>query len=86
MSDAWEVTSDDVFVVMGKHNRVTRPQPAEVELAFDSIDAERVEKAALAYNNMSDQQDSALSEIEDILLEEKFISGLKQFHPPEICS
>jgi hypothetical protein len=83
MSNAWEVTKEDVLIVLGRHGETNKL--SEAMEALEDQDG-RVEDAALAYNAMSDQADSALNEIEDILLEEKILIGEKRCSPPTPAS
>ena len=79
MSMAWEITEVDVFMVLEKHGRATDIEDAIVYEALDIMDDDRVEKAALAYTDIDDQCNSALDEIENILIEEKILSQPKHF-------
>lgn len=84
MSNAWEITNDDVYNVLSAHNMADSVDDKIVESAHDMItdEADRIEQAVLAYTEMEDQTDAALSEIEDILIEQKIIEGDKKFYAP----
>lgn len=82
MSHAWEVTDEDVLIVLARHG-----QTDKISEAVHAVEAEvgRIEDAALAYDLMTDQVAGASNEIEDILLEEGVLTGEKQFFPPDPC-
>jgi hypothetical protein len=79
MSFAWEVTDDDIAVVLKRHG-VCDPGTADRarELCRD-VEADRIEKAVLAYNDFDEQVSSALDEIENILFEEGIVATPKRF-------
>ncbi len=78
MSMAWEVTDDDIANVLRQHGQLT---DENLQQASDLVDHEsdRVEKAALNYLEMEEQTDASYSEIEDILIENKLLSGPKKY-------
>jgi len=78
MSNAWEVTQDDILTVLNKHNRNTG-DTLDVAESIICEEGARIEKAALKYNEMDDQQASALDEIEDILIENDILTPPKLF-------
>lgn len=95
MSNAWEVTEEDVKTVLDAHkpNRFTK-NPYDMGSAsitrevfgiiLDNADA--VEKAALRYDDMDDQQASALDEIENLLVADGILAihpFEKKFHPSD---
>jgi hypothetical protein len=82
MNTAFEITPDDVATVLARHHRITDYEDPFIEECFETLDPDRVEKAALAYNDFDDQTNSALDEIETILMEENILSGPKLFHAP----
>jgi hypothetical protein len=73
MGMAFGISVDDVAAVLAKHGAV---QASEDELnnLFDSIDGDRVEKAALYGNDMDEQTTYAHAEIAVQLKEHGFIS------------
>ncbi len=75
---AWEVTDDDIANVLRQHGQLT---DENLQQASDLVDHEsdRVEKAALNYLEMEEQTDASYSEIEDILIENKLLSGPKKY-------
>jgi hypothetical protein len=81
MSLAFEVTAEDVDNVLKQHG-VTLDEDAKDLLLCDN--EERLEQAALAYNNMDDQTSSALDEIENILIEDEVlpVDAAKKFSAP----
>ncbi len=82
MSMAWEVTQDDIAIVLDKHEVIISDE--ELDTLHDLIMCEesRIEDAALSYDDIDDQADSALDEIENILMEEGIIVGDKLFVSP----
>ena len=79
MTNAWEVTLEDIEHVISEHGKSLD----EVDALFiDAMDHDRIIKALLHYTVMSDQADCAYSEIEDILIEDKHLDGPKLFHCP----
>ena len=81
MSNAWEVTTDDILTVAQAHD--TRLSAAELQSAHDSLDHDLIESAALAYTDFNDQVNAALSEIENQMILEGFISDPKHFPEPD---
>ena len=68
MSNAWEVTTDDIEQVLDAHGI----KDCSIDEIFEEMvgsDFDRVEKAVLYYTDFDDQVNSALDEIEDILIE-----------------
>jgi len=78
MTNAWEVTVDDIEHVLSEHSKSF----AIADDILINLDYGRVEKAILHYADMGDQADCAYSEIEDILIEDKHLDGPKLFHCP----
>lgn len=80
MSQAFEVTEDDVFVVL--HNNLARiANPAGISLgklaekAFYNLDASRVERVALeCAGDIEEQSEAAHQEIESILVEDGLLN------------
>lgn len=81
MNTGWEVTPEDIEVVLTAHKSKTRG-PDEVFECLTDHDFRRIEKAALRYVEMCVQADSALDEIEDILIERNVIDVKKHFCSP----
>jgi len=65
---AWEITSEDIIIVLSNMG-YEEPSERQVEAAFDVVDADKVERAALYGDDMSDQVDMANIEIEEQLIE-----------------
>jgi hypothetical protein len=88
MSLAWEITEDDVKVVLGLHfDRWPLPcvqidAKAVFQQHFDDAACDRVEKAVLCYTDFDDQSDAAMNEIEDILIEARIITEEKLYKSP----
>lgn len=79
MSMAWEVTTDDVVIVLSAHG-IT----ADEKAILDEIDVDEVEDIILNYTSMEDQVDASLSYIEDCLMDVGVIpKAEKKFHNPE---
>jgi hypothetical protein len=78
MSRAWETTEEDLRLVLQRH--FIAAGESTIEKANDLVNAqsERVEKAALVYDDMDDQTASAHDEIEKILIESGIIGGQKK--------
>lgn len=75
---AWEVTVEDIEKILEAHG--SEKDPDDV---FDNFTQDlRVEKAVAWYQNREDQQEAALDELEDILIEEDVIDGAKMFRAP----
>lgn len=83
MSDAWEVSEDDVLLVLGRHHR--RHKKSIVKKAQELVEEndDRIENAALAYTDMDDQTSSSLNEIEAILRENGLV-GQEVFFPSPV--
>ena len=83
MSNAWEVTDDDIEHVLSEHGK-TKVQIASMltHNVIDAMDYDRVEKSILYYTDMDDQIQCSYSEIEDILIEEALLVGPKLFNCP----
>jgi len=83
MSNAWEVTNDDIEHVLSEHGKSQEEiNEMLMGVVIDAMDYSRVEKAILHYTDMDDQIQCSYSEIEDILMEDKVIDGEKLFHCP----
>jgi hypothetical protein len=84
MTNAWEVTKEDVLIVLSRHNKAKSVDDAIVGQAYDMLDCDMVEDAALTYIGVEKQQASALAEIEDQLMEDGFVpvNATKQFEYP----
>lgn len=82
MSNAWEVTQEDIETVLEAH---ASGVDLDAEEVFDNFyEGDRVEKAVLYYDDFDDQVTAALSEIEDVLIEQGIIEKPKQFNPTNI--
>lgn len=79
MSNAWETTTDDVKNILRHHEKSGFLKEAE-DVVFENAD--RIEGAALCYDEMEDQTASAYDEIENVLLEHGILSGPKHFIAP----
>lgn len=82
MSYAWEVTDEDIAVVLKRHSVYDSKTADRARDLCQDVEADRIEKAALAYNDFEDQVSSALDEIEDILIEEGIVTTQKRFAAP----
>lgn len=79
MSNAWEVTVDDVKLILDAHGSSADPQDV-----FDNIVAledDRIEDAVLYHTDFDDQVSEALSEIENVLIENGLVEGKKYDAP-----
>lgn len=81
MSFAWEVTPDDVQTVLDAHG-VTCEDAEELFDEFICGSSDTIEAAVLAYTDFDDQCAVALSEIEDILIEEARVRLPKKWKAP----
>jgi len=61
---AWEITTDDVRVVLNAHG-VTQDE----NQWYDKLDCDEIEKSVLDHTNFDQQCDQALSDVEDQLAE-----------------
>ena len=68
MSQAWEVTEEDVQTVLDKHGI-----QKQAEDVFDSVNPNIVEDAALNGDDMDEQVNYALQSIEEQLMEDGVI-------------
>lgn len=80
MSMAWEVTEDDVSIVLQKHGIVC--EPVQLSENHSKIDVGEVESNVLYYSDMDDQANAALCSIENQLIEQGIIPGPKEFFCP----
>lgn len=62
MSMAWEVTVEDIEIVLRRNNN-TKTQKEIFEI-YDKIDCDDVESVVLDYTDFDDQVNAALNEIE----------------------
>lgn len=77
LSYGWEMTDTDLRHVLHAHD--LHPDPEALASIRNEIDEGVVEEAALGYNDMSDQSDSALQEIEQQLFDNGILSGERKF-------
>lgn len=84
MTTAWETSDEDIDTVLRAHN-IQNPAANSKAASIIQEQADRVEKAALRYNEMDEQTCSALDEIEDILMENGIIPSArkKKFRPAD---
>jgi hypothetical protein len=75
----WEVTVEDILIVLRRHKSRAFAYKVFDEYFVGNNNQERVEKAVLCYVDFDFQCDAGLSEIENILMEAKVISGEKLF-------
>lgn len=79
MSLAWEVSGEDVAIVLKRHG------VNESQMTRRALDlcrqghAARIERAALTYDEMDEQASAALCEIEDVLMQAGVLSMPKRF-------
>lgn len=84
MSNAWEVTPEDIGAILKAHDKERNEDSEELFREFFwSQNAHQVEKAVLAYTDFDDQCAAASCEIENILMEEGRVQGPKKFNGPE---
>lgn len=67
MSNAFEINFDDVMMVLRKHN--IEEHYDDIEVIFEQLDYDAVEKAALYFLEMENQTTSAYDEIENQLMQ-----------------
>lgn len=85
MSFGWEIRDDDVDHVLQAHG-ISDEETRDAAIDAVSVDSERVERAALVFDETDDQIQAALSEIELILIEQgllpeheiRFVSPVEQ--------
>ena len=79
MSNAWDITECDIDNVLRGHKiKVSDEKLSELH-DLVCLSGDEIEKSILYYTDFDDQCDCCLSEIEDILIKEKFITGAKKF-------
>lgn len=71
----FEITADDVALVLNEHG--VTPTQDLVDWVFD--DLKRITAAASTQHDISTQVEAALSEIENVLIENKVITLPKRF-------
>jgi hypothetical protein len=76
VSLSFEITADDVAIVLNEHG--VPPTQYLVDWVFD--DLKRITAAAEMREDMNSQIEGALNEIENILIENKIVSGTKKFN------
>ena len=82
LSHAWEVTTDDVTAVLVAHGLIADQTIMDRCEVLMMEHADRIEKAALWYEDMDDQTASALDEIENVLIENNVVTVPKRFTAP----
>ena len=76
MSFAWEMTEEDVALVLARHDLDrSAVEVFDEHFVSNPDNTARVERAALAYLDFDEQADSALDEIEAILVEAGVIAA-----------
>ena len=78
MSYAWEVTLEDINTVLERYD-ITSKTILNKALKKIISQTNRIEKAILYYTYFEEQCSAALSEIEDILIEENIIPDGSKF-------
>lgn len=76
MSFAWEVTEEDVAMVLASHGIFDNSVVSE---AHGDLDHDEIENTVLCYDEMEDQTAAALESIELQLLELEYITGTSMF-------
>lgn len=81
MTLAWEVTEDDVFTVLKRHDVAESMDDPKVDQGFEAVsdEYERIIEAVLFYNDLDDQTNAALDVVEDVLIEHEIVAGPKRF-------
>ena len=80
MTTAWQVTPDDVEIVLNQHGVNLSEEDVEQiadELFFEIED--QIIKGVLRLTDFDDQCNSMLEDIEDWLLEKRYIKGTKRY-------
>jgi len=80
MSMGWEVTTEDVRLVLDAHN--VKVDDARLEEIHESLDHDAIEDGVMYYTDMDDQTMSMLDDIENQLIEEGVVTGEKSFFSP----
>ena len=80
MSNAWEVTIDDIKAVCDKHDSTFTDE--QYDEMHDVLDHDLVESAVLSYTDFDDQVQAALSEIEQQLIADGWIGDPIRFPLP----
>ena len=76
-TNAWQVTEEDIAQVLASHAYVDDANDILNEVIMPEVD--RVIAAALHYTDFNDQVDSALDEIETILIEADVLMAPKLY-------
>ncbi len=75
----WEIETEDIKLVLEKHGS---PQALDAAQAILVEEKARISKAAMRYAFTEERADSALNEIEDILIENGILVSSKKFSTP----
>jgi hypothetical protein len=75
MGLGFEITPDDVFLVLERHREAKSVDDVAVKQAFDLLDGDEIEAAALQGDNLEEQTDCALRAIEACLIEEGMVTA-----------
>jgi len=72
MSTAWEVTEEDVFIVLEAHKiQVSNTRLSKIH---DELDFDEIEKCVLSHNSFEEQCDASFDEIKRQLIESGVIN------------
>ena len=75
MGIAFEITPDDAFLVLLRHGLAKSVDDLIVQQAFELLDGDAIEAAALQGDDLDEQTDCALAAIEACLVEEGMIDA-----------
>jgi hypothetical protein len=82
MSNAWDMTNDDINHVLHAHDTSVSILENDVDFSTDDLEYNEIEDAILSYTDFDDQIDCMHSEIEDQLIKMDMIEGPKLFNRP----
>ena len=75
MQTAFEITPDDVFVVLARHSLVRSLDDPLIRDCFDALDGDEIASNALYGDDLDTQTDYAHAAIESSLIEQGLING-----------
>lgn len=82
MSDFWDITDEDITIVIASHKA-----KATIELARSTIDEEKIIANLRQFSDFADQVSSASSDIEDQLMAAGIIPpAAKKFELPAVAT
>jgi hypothetical protein len=79
--NAFEITKDDILIVLGKHD--TQLTEDQLEEVYDALDIDLIINSSLDYQTLEDQTSCALAQIEhQMILDGLYITEPYHFNLP----